>query len=164
MSYRFGGSQDIYNPSLTLGMLAQFMPLPRKHARRGWNHGDATPVCTLHNWLLTYADSVLIHTQASKRTVLPSHWLVRYSLGILMWLIALSCTLIALVVYDYLITVRSEIATFWRRQLTVTNLLLLSTRYLLLISQIFYFIPESPPVSTSTYLPKILRLSRTWQR
>ena len=54
----------------------------------------------------------------------------------------------ALVAYEYLITFHEEVATVWKRKLTATSLLLLSTRYVLILTQILTFVPASPAVGT----------------
>ena len=59
---------------------------------------------------------------------------------------------IALIYYEYIITFYQEVATVWRRRLTLTSLLLLSTRYVLLLSTVWILIPATPVVSISNLL------------
>ena len=56
---------------------------------------------------------------------------------------------IAIVAYEYVITFHQEIATVWRRPLNLTSLLLLSTRYTAIVSQLLSWLPGSPAVCTS---------------
>ena len=49
----------------------------------------------------------------------------------------------AIITYEYLITFQQEIAVVWRRRLTATSLLLLSTRYTLMLTQLMDYIPPS---------------------
>ncbi|EKM56357.1 uncharacterized protein PHACADRAFT_140967, partial [Phanerochaete carnosa HHB-10118-sp] len=45
-------------------------------------------------------------------------------------------SMLCLVVYEFVITLDQEIAVVWRRKFTLTSLLLLSTRWLMLLNPI----------------------------
>jgi hypothetical protein len=51
-----------------------------------------------------------------------------------------------LVLYEYVITFEQEVSTIWKRRFTATSILLLSTRWVLVLSQIVPFIPSTPKV------------------
>ena len=52
-------------------------------------------------------------------------------------------------VYEYAITFHQEMATVWRRPLNLTSLLLLSTRYTLIMAQLITWFPLSVTVGNS---------------
>ncbi|GJE84685.1 hypothetical protein PsYK624_007610 [Phanerochaete sordida] len=56
----------------------------------------------------------------------------------------------ALVAYEFLITIQLEIDTVWRRPWTATSLLLLSTRWVMVLSAVLNLVPHSP-----AYVPRI---------
>ena len=49
--------------------------------------------------------------------------------------------LAALCFYEYFITLDREIAIFWKRRITVTSLLFISTRWTMLLVSIFCVVP-----------------------
>ena len=52
-----------------------------------------------------------------------------------------------MIVYEYIITFDQEVATVWQRKFTLTSILLLSTRYALVLLEILALLPASPVVS-----------------
>ncbi|GJE94523.1 hypothetical protein PsYK624_106930 [Phanerochaete sordida] len=58
-----------------------------------------------------------------------------------------SAALSALVGYEYLITISQEVDSVWRRQFSLTSVLLISTRWVMLVNQIFQWLPASPHLS-----------------
>lgn len=55
----------------------------------------------------------------------------------------------ALVLYDYAITMRQEIDTVWRRRVSVISILLMLTRWSLLVTATLMLVPPSPTTCTS---------------
>jgi hypothetical protein len=51
-----------------------------------------------------------------------------------------------LVLYEYAITFDQEVSTIWKRRFTATSILLLSTRWVLVLSVILQLMPAVPKV------------------
>ncbi|GJE98324.1 hypothetical protein PsYK624_145520 [Phanerochaete sordida] len=62
-----------------------------------------------------------------------------------------NCAMMCLVVYEFVITFDQEIAVGWRRKFTATSLLLLSTRWLMVLGPIVTFVPVGPTGCTKIY-------------
>ena len=54
---------------------------------------------------------------------------------------------LAVVIYEYLITIDREVETIWRRRWTASSLLLLSTRWVMVLSFMLPFATPPPNVS-----------------
>ena len=54
----------------------------------------------------------------------------------------------ALVVYEYFITLDQEVATVWKRKFNATSCLLVTTRWVMLLNQIFTWTPGAQNVSS----------------
>ena len=54
--------------------------------------------------------------------------------------------LVALVVYEYLITIDQELAVVWKRQWTPASALLISLRWVMILSQVFHWLNVYPNV------------------
>ncbi|KIP06490.1 hypothetical protein PHLGIDRAFT_106964 [Phlebiopsis gigantea 11061_1 CR5-6] len=50
----------------------------------------------------------------------------------------------ALIAFEYFITLNQEIETVWKRKFTVTSLLLVTTRWTMIINQVFLWLPPTP--------------------
>ena len=59
---------------------------------------------------------------------------------------------IALVVYEYVITLDQEISTIWKREWTMSSALLLSIRWAMLLNQIVAYVPASENVCSLQFL------------
>ncbi|GJE98350.1 hypothetical protein PsYK624_145780 [Phanerochaete sordida] len=55
----------------------------------------------------------------------------------------IACSLLALVAYEYVVTFDQEVACVWQRKFSAASLLLLSTRWVMLLYQIAAIIPRS---------------------
>ncbi|KIP02559.1 hypothetical protein PHLGIDRAFT_26538 [Phlebiopsis gigantea 11061_1 CR5-6] len=67
--------------------------------------------------------------------------------------------LTSLVVYDYLITLDQEVATVWNRKFNATSCLLVTTRWVMLLNQIFTWIPGTPNVCGGTEITSAVFLT-----
>lgn len=67
----------------------------------------------------------------------PYHWLSPF--------------LEALALYEYLITFADEIETVWKRPWTATSMLLLSTRWVMLLTLVYTVVPSTPTVRPPTF-------------
>ncbi|EKM56285.1 uncharacterized protein PHACADRAFT_207564 [Phanerochaete carnosa HHB-10118-sp] len=77
-----------------------------------------------------------------------------------------SCSLIALVTYEYVVTLDQEIAVVWKRKFTATSMMLLSTRWLMLWGVILMYMPakQTSSITTLTSLFSALRVYALWQQ
>lgn len=56
---------------------------------------------------------------------------------------------LALVAYEYLITLDQEVATVWRRKWTATSVLIVSVRWVMVLLQISHWLSVLPNVRSS---------------
>lgn len=64
--------------------------------------------------------------------------------------------MIALVAYEYILTLHLEVSAVWQRPLTSTSLLLLSTRYIIVAAQALNVLPASRTVSIQPFFCNLL--------
>ncbi|GJE98329.1 hypothetical protein PsYK624_145570 [Phanerochaete sordida] len=72
-----------------------------------------------------------------------------------------ACSLICLVSYEYLITFRREVSVVWQRKLTVTSLLLLSVRWLMIFNTAVACFRMEPSLCQSLYTMQLLAYTVT---
>lgn len=51
-----------------------------------------------------------------------------------------------ILVYDYVLTFAQEVTTVWRRKMTATSLLLVTTRWVMVLQAVVQFVPPVPKV------------------
>ena len=75
------------------------------------------------------------------------------------WLIC-ACAHIVLIIYEYLVTVDSEVRLFWGKQITGASILFFTNRYMMFFYVLFFLWTYSPLTVTRSVSPDMLNMFR----